>query len=296
MADTAKKGVWAMEESRGFRGWRVVSLLLGVLLLTTAGLKFFDPSPEAIDELANLFSQRWRMAAIEAEALLGLWLLTGVFPQLLWIAAFLGFTFLAGASLLLGIDGQPSCGCFGAKLPVNPWYTFGGDLAVLAALWYWRPTSPSLSMDGDSLARSLLLGLRRTAGIAVILAIGTGVLFAIDRSPLDALAFLRGESITIDPVVLDVGSGNFGEERMVPVRVTNHTDRAILITGGSADCKCVTTVDLPLLVPARETRTLQIKVRFVGKAGKFRQRFKLIDENAIVTVAHVRGHTVNAPD
>lgn len=103
-----------------------------MLLLVTAGLKLVDPSPDAFSGLELLSSSRWRMAAIEAEALLGLWLLTGAHPRLLWLATMFCFSLLASVSVYLGIEGQSSCGCFGARLPVSPWYAHRRECTPLA--------------------------------------------------------------------------------------------------------------------------------------------------------------------
>lgn len=120
------------------------------------------------------------------------------------------------------------------------------------------------------------------------------MLYAIDGSPPDALAFLRDEPLTIEPAVLDVGRGNLGEERRVQIRVKNHTDRSIYITGGNATCKCITTEGLPITVPARGARMLWIKVMFLGRTGAFQQRFELYvnDESVSVIVAHLQGYIV----
>jgi hypothetical protein len=88
-------------------------VVLGLLLITTAGLKLFDPSPDTLGGLELLSSPHWRLAAIYAEAALGVWLLIGSLPRLLWVGALVGFSLLASASLYLAIDGQsfPQCSC-----------------------------------------------------------------------------------------------------------------------------------------------------------------------------------------
>ena len=186
-------------------GFLVVRIALGVLLLATAGLKFVDPSPDALSGLELLSSPRWRMAAIEVEAFLGLWLLAGAFPRLLWSMALLCFALLAGVSLYLGIEGQSSCGCFGAKLPVSPWYAMGLDMTSVASLLWWRPRPRQQTEVSYSVA------LRRTlavvAGAGAILVVGFGGLTWMYGSLSGVLVHLRDESMIVHPSVPDAGDG-----------------------------------------------------------------------------------------
>ncbi len=128
-------------------GFSIVRVVLGVLLLAAAGLKFADGDFGAADGFGPLASPFWRLAVVESEVLLGVWLLLGLAPRVLWLVALLFFSVLAGASLYLGIEGQPSCGCFGAKLPVRPWYSFLLDLTSVAALGWWRPQYGNVSSN-----------------------------------------------------------------------------------------------------------------------------------------------------
>lgn len=119
-------------------GFHAVRIALGAVLLTAAGFKAFalwtDPTPPL-----SLFSEpRWQIALIEAETLLGLWLLSGFAPRGVWWTAQVTFTLLACVSLYLGLAGQSSCGCLG-KVHLAPWYAFGVDVVAIAALWFWRP-------------------------------------------------------------------------------------------------------------------------------------------------------------
>jgi hypothetical protein len=191
-------------------GFTITRLVLGVLLLTTAALKLFDPSPDTLSALEMLSSPRWQMAAVEAEALLGLWLLTGAFPLMLWVAALLCFALLASVSLYLGIEGQSSCGCFGAKLPVSPWYAMGLDLAAIAALVGWRPHQ-GYRPDSATMRRILAVA----AGTGVILAVGFGGLTWMYGSPYEALLHVRGESITTALLDLYLGMQQGSSARLI---------------------------------------------------------------------------------
>ena len=124
------------------KGFRVVCVVLGVMLLATATLKLLDASPGWLGRVGTGIPPRWFMMAIEAEALLGIWLMIGAAPQFLWVVNLLFFSVLLSISLYLGINGQPTCGCFGESLPASPWLAVGMDLAALAALIFCARKAP----------------------------------------------------------------------------------------------------------------------------------------------------------
>ena len=84
--------------SQAARSWRTVGfaalrILLGAVLLGAAILKVLAPSDSA--DFGNLLDWLsdpvWRLTAAEVEAVLGLWLLAGLFRRALWWAALLWF-------------------------------------------------------------------------------------------------------------------------------------------------------------------------------------------------------------
>jgi hypothetical protein len=278
-------------------GFHVVRLLLSFLLLSAAALKAYALWTDPVPAVSLFTSPRWQIALIELETLLGLWLLIGLYPRGAWLAAVVAFSLLAGVSLYLGLIGQPSCGCFG-KVAINPWYTFALDVVAVTALWHWRPRPASLPMWlGDFSAHSLRPSLYLASGVTVMLAAGFAALCWLDPSLSAAFAFLRGESLTVEPSILDIGSGARGEVRDFPIEVRNHTERRICILGGRVGCSCIETEDLPLIVPAREARSFKCKLEFRGRAGNFQHPFALYtdDETQPVVIARVAGNLVETP-
>jgi hypothetical protein len=268
------------------------------LLLTAAGFKAYalwtDPSPA----LSWFFSPRWQVALIEGETLLGLWLLSGLAMRWAWLLAQVGFILLAGVSLYLALAGKPSCGCFG-KLTISPWYTFGLDVAAVAALWYWRPTASSLSTSlGDSPNRLLRPSLYLVSGVTFILVGCFTVFWLAFPSPSAALAFLRGESLTVEPSVVDVGSGLRGEERDFSFEIQNYTNHPICLMGGTVGCRCITTGGLPLTLPAGVARSVTGKLEFKGRAGEFQYPITLYTDDGThsVVIARVTGKVVESPE
>ena len=112
---------------RALRTSGLVRGVLGLLLLSAAGLKAHAFWSETAQPIMLLSSPRAQVAIIETEALLGLWLMTGLYVRAArWIAlSFFGV--LASVSLYLAFLGESSCGCFG-RVQVNPWFSFAIDV------------------------------------------------------------------------------------------------------------------------------------------------------------------------
>lgn len=77
---------------------------------------------------------------VEIELILGLWLVSGVFALASWRVALVCFTGFAGVAIYRVVAGYDSCGCFG-KVQVSPIYTMVFDIAAVALLLFFRPTS-----------------------------------------------------------------------------------------------------------------------------------------------------------
>lgn len=273
---TIQSGVSSLTCRAGFYGFKVVRILLGLLLLAAVGLKLIGGS----EGKAPLFTSPAIYAALlEAEILLGLWLLVGVGPRLLWLVTLLFFSGLAAASLRLGILGEGSCGCVGRALTLSPWLALLIDTAAVLALTIWRP--PLLGIPNFRLV--IFSGFRRLLPVAAVATIALGMLYAgtaaIFGSLDDAAARLAGESITIQPRSTELGDGVFGAERTFSVRLINRADRSIRVFGGQDLCNCKTTEDLPLDLGPREAREITVRIVFAQKEGRFQQSFFLYTDN-----------------
>jgi hypothetical protein len=68
-----------------------VGRLIGLLLLVAAALKFYQLATEPAPE-TSLFTSRWFLVAmVEFEFLLGMWLLSGVYPKQAYTVALATF-------------------------------------------------------------------------------------------------------------------------------------------------------------------------------------------------------------
>ncbi|MCY2929460.1 MAG: hypothetical protein NTV86_08185 [Planctomycetota bacterium] len=120
------------------RGYDILRLLVAAVLLVAAGMETYRLATEPPTR-GDLFLTRWAPAGwVEAEIFLGVWLVTGVYRRAGWAVVLACFGTFCGVTLAKGLRGEASCGCFGA-VPVNPWYTFVLDAAVVTALLTFRP-------------------------------------------------------------------------------------------------------------------------------------------------------------
>jgi hypothetical protein len=168
---------------------------------------------------------------------------------------------------------------------ISPQLAFGIDVATLGALTLVRPPR----YRADLIPRAPLHWVAKTAlGAAALFFVIAGVFLLAFDNPAQALARLRGEAITVEPEVRQVGDGIAGQGRAISLEVINHTDTPICVIGGSTSCSCMTAEDLPLTVPAREQRSLAIRVTFKGKPGRFLHRFVFYTDSKKQPVVVVR--------
>jgi len=261
------------EQEKGARSRRIVFVVLGLFLIVTALLKAQGTADGALGQNMILFSPHLRFLVMEAEALLGLWLLSGWAKRTAWVFAVAFFLVVAGFSLYLGLMGQSSCGCFG-RIQVSPWSAFALDVACLAVLGLCRPSFRRAEREITTASLWLREAITITCGAGAILAMCLGgILLAGGSRPGDFLARVRGERISVDPPVTDIGSDVAGKRRQFTVRLQNHCDRTVKIIGGTTSCACVVTDDLPVSIPPGGSVPVAVRAGFKGTPGLFQQEF-----------------------
>jgi hypothetical protein len=264
-----------MTSIRKWNGFTAVRLFLGILLLVAAGLKLADDSLGATGGFDLLTSPLLRLTFVEVEALLGVWLLLGLIPRVLWFVSLIFFSMLASANLYLGMEGRPTCGCFGTKIPLNPWYSFALDLATLAALAFGSPsrgTGKDNHSYRDDLAgiRRLLFWLRWPLAFAVLAGAGTVLSGVAVFGSLPAFkAYLQGHALAVDSAFTSVGPVLPMGRYPVSFEITNIRSQVVTIVGAEANCRCVVVDELPLQLEPGEKRVLTLTlVPKPGDAGK----------------------------
>jgi hypothetical protein len=245
---------------------------VGVLLLVAAVLKAYAAASNSSISQSLFVSPRLELLLIEAELILGAWLVLGVGQTLSVPVACAFFAALLAVAVYQGWTGQTSCGCLG-RLQVHPWTMAGVDALALLGLLasFTISLSSKQTANGHSWRRCLL------ATPALII---TTVLLVLTFHPqgVRLLARLSGESLLLRPFVSDLGEGQPGEWRVFEVEIINFSDRAVQIIDGSAHCACRTLDDLPVTIPPQGHIRLRIAGRFTERPGQFLQEFFLFTD------------------
>ena len=117
----------------------IVLKLLGLLLLTGAALKGWQLLTEPMANNDIWTNRAFLIFTVEFEIALGIWLLSGLFKKVAWLATISCFSLFSFITLYKGLAGAESCGCFGS-VHVNPWITFFAvDIPAVIALAVFRP-------------------------------------------------------------------------------------------------------------------------------------------------------------
>jgi hypothetical protein len=259
--------------------YRAISILLGVLLLAAALLKVNGLATDPVGRIGVFGSAEFQVAVIEFELFLAAWLLTGLAPMGSWLVAFATFSGFAAVSAYQGWIGQSSCGCFG-RLSVSPWYALSIDIIILAGLLIARPdfrplrTNPLASLRLAALPAAVF-----TTLLVLIVTIGVGVANLGFGSTGSAIAYFRGERVSVSPRVVDVGRTPRGESRRTSITLSNWTERPVRFFGGTADCSCTVLHDLPITIPPGESRTVEVEVKLTGPPGLFTRHAAFLVED-----------------
>jgi hypothetical protein len=271
----------------------VVRIVLGLLLLATAGLKIHGLYTDPYSQESILLSPRMIVAVIELEVLLGLWLLSGFAVRAARVAALVFFALGAAGSLYLAIEGQASCGCFG-RVEVSPWTAVTLDLLAVAVLFTFKPSLLPIFGRRAEIPYALKIALVS----AILLALTSGAFLLLTDDPVHALDQIRGQVVAVDPPRTNVGDAEPGARRAFAVRITNLTNKPIRIVGGTVDCQCLATRELPRLIPANHTVSITVEMRFQGTPGRFVHRcaFHTDAEEQRVVVARFAGRVLGIPD
>jgi hypothetical protein len=269
--------------NRGAQGLPLRQTILravGVLLLVAAILKAQGFGVTPVSALGWLSAAWIQVGLIEAEVLLACWLISGKAPLAAWLVACMTFSMFAGVAFFQAWIGRATCGCFG-RLALNPWYAFLIDLGVLAALGLGHPELKSLWREPRTvLLRPLTAAAGWFVGGAVVFAV-LGVIAVHCFGSFDAaLAHLRGERIAVQPHFVDVGTASIGELHEVHVRIANYTEGSVRLLGGTSDCSCVVTKDLPMTIRAGEAKDFLVELRHTGAPGFFTRTARLLTDDA----------------
>src|SRR5438105_3932971 len=97
-------------------------------------------------------------AQVGGELLLAVWLLSGVYAPLAWLAALCTFTVFSVVAAAELWRGQNSCGCFG-MVTVPPEITLSLDVAAAAVLLFMGPALRAMTRPQTRGVRAASIGL-----------------------------------------------------------------------------------------------------------------------------------------
>ena len=128
-------------------GFTQLRYVIAAVLLLAAGLKAYQlataPLPPVIHgsrftPLLELLNNRYfQMFVVVGEILFALVLVANLWRSWMWLLALIGFSAFTLVSVMKGLSGEASCGCFG-PVTVNPWITATFDAAIVGLLLLFR--------------------------------------------------------------------------------------------------------------------------------------------------------------
>jgi hypothetical protein len=146
------------------------------------------------------------------------------------------------------------------------------------------------------------VGLRQAAiGAAGGLALFVALITLGFGSPRAFLCYLQGRSLEITPGSIDIGVGQSGEVRRVPLTATNNSAEAITIAGAKVDCSCVEVSGLPMVVLPGKCVEVGVGVRFKPDETTFIREIRFYatcpgqSEFAVQIAGTVAGTEVSLP-
>jgi hypothetical protein len=129
------------------------------------------------------------------------------------------------------------------------------------------------------------------AGAVAFLGLLAGWAYFHSGSLALVLPFLGGERLFIEPTAIQLGDQEPGAAAEPVVRIVNSTGKQVRVVGAETSCSCVALDDLPLSIPAGESRELQFKVHVGRRRHEIAETVRLFTDYADrpVFIVTVRG-------
>lgn len=123
-------------------------------------------------------------------------------------------------------------------------------------------------------------------GFASLLAVGIYQFGSV----ASALAYLRGDGLIPDAYAKDFGTVSNEVQHSVEFLLSNYSKQPIKLLGTNSSCTCLTTDDLPVIVPPNGNTTLRVTVRAKSGPGSYFERLSVItDRGGPYLLLSVRG-------
>jgi Protein of unknown function (DUF1573) len=259
--------------------WLVASVLVIAGILKAVSnmppRSFFQEIPSA----------HWvHVFAVQFEIYLGLWLILAknrVPPLVVSTVVFFGFVILNIHDVMQGVA---KCGCFG-DLPITPRFALFVDLAAIALLIL---VLIKKIRDTQNSAKQIATDILKFALLQLMLATSYTIFLAVTFSRTEIfLSSVSGKGVVVSPSDLPFGNVPEGSQITKSLRIFNISNRSITITGGTADCSCVATTDLPLVISPSGYQDISVSFRAPETSGLFRREAYLwtdVEDQQVITV------------
>jgi hypothetical protein len=269
--------------------WSFLRFFIAAILLSAAWLKWQSFGTGRASFLAEIAPQlEWML--IQAELVVGVWLVVGWFAYYGWLASLLMFGSFVGASLVMTWQGRSSCGCLGA-IEFNPWWMFLFDLAIVGLLLranggnrhiVGAPLEGAGRFGKNTAHMQFLIAQKGAMGAVVFSSAILGAL-AVQYSPVIASTIsdkvppqLSGQFLVASPAIVDVGQGTPNQWRTISIQIANRSDQKVTLIGAEQGCRCRAIKSLPIEIPAYENVEIEVDVRLGQKPGLQQDRFWLM--------------------
>jgi hypothetical protein len=148
--------------------------------------------------------------------------------------------------------------------------------------------------DTNAVERKPLLGWRdgRLLRLLVMLVLPAMLPFAYATwrtgSPLRTIPYLTGQRLMFDVSKIDLGTIDLGTEKLiVPVHVQNTADKEMRLLGAYLSCGCMSLEELPLTIPARSNRRVEINLTLPDAETDFTLSVKFFSDDPVSPSTHV---------
>jgi hypothetical protein len=250
--------------------WIYARTLAASLLLFAALTKLiaWEPTAETM-----LLAGRWTKAfVIQAEVLLAIWLLSGIYAAAARRTAIGLFAVFASYSAYLIWKGIPSCSCFGA-IDTSPVLVLSLDILLVISLVNAIPPS------NNDLQR--VSG--RFVGMAHLMLLTGGFLGWLMLGNEAATFGFAGKPLSVSSDVVDFGSNSGNSPGSKTFEIVNHTPQSVSLVGCSARCNCNVGVEFPYRLEPGESVSIPLRIPAGIAPGEFRFPIRFFTDHPKLT-------------
>lgn len=109
------------------------------------------------------------------------------------------------------------------------------------------------------------------------------------ESRADALKYLQGRRLLVEPSIISVGEGMNGDHKEATFRVRNLSSSKVTILGSKSTCSCVSVEDLPIAIEGGKDHLFHVNMLLEGKpSAKLSQTITYNTDCTALTKFHIQ--------